>query len=171
MSQVGVSTKGGRILGNVSETPTPTTCHLQFVRQYAPHFYRRTFLASKLRRKGNPAAVRLPFVRQYFWKNTGGWGHRNVSEICQEMCHVPVDACFQWPSREGTSLVAVKWSIPAQEVPILAPKPHLGLEKQLATGHKANDTMRSNGVIPPARLKLQAASRAAIATGTLPPSK
>ena len=57
-------------MGNVSETPTPTTClkstavHLQFVRQYAPHLYRRTFLASKLRRKGNPA-VRLPFVLQY----------------------------------------------------------------------------------------------------------
>ena len=58
------------IMGNVSETPTPTTCpkstavHLQFVRQYAPHLYRRTFLASKLRRKGNPA-IRLPFVLQY----------------------------------------------------------------------------------------------------------
>ena len=89
------------LLGNVSETPTPTTClkstavHLQFVRQYAPHLYRRTFLASKLRRKGNPqyashlycstppicTAVRPPFVRQYFWKNTGGWGHRNVSDL------------------------------------------------------------------------------------------
>ena len=70
---------GATELGNVSETPTPTTCpkstavHLQFVRQFAPHLYRRTFLASKLRRKGNPAirlpfnctAVRLPFVRQY----------------------------------------------------------------------------------------------------------
>ena len=88
-------------MGNVSETPTPTTClkstavHLQFVRQYAPHLYRRTFLASKLRRKGNPA-VRLPFVLQYashlcgstppictavLWKNTGGWGHRNVSDF------------------------------------------------------------------------------------------
>ena len=60
----------GHILGNVSETPTPTTClkstavHLQFVRQYAPHLYRRTFLASKLRRKGNPA-IRLPFALQY----------------------------------------------------------------------------------------------------------
>ena len=87
------------LLGNVSETPTPTTClkstavHLQFVRQYVPHLYRRTFLASKLRRKGNPA-VRLPFILQYashlycstppictavllekYW----GWGHRNVS--------------------------------------------------------------------------------------------
>ena len=31
---------------------------------YAPHLYRRTFLASKLRRKGNPA-IRLPFVLQY----------------------------------------------------------------------------------------------------------
>ena len=57
-------------MGNVSETPTPTTCpkstavHLQFVRQYAPHLYRRTFLASKLRRKGN-SAIRLPFVLQY----------------------------------------------------------------------------------------------------------
>ena len=56
--------------------------------QYAPHLYRRTFLASKLQRKGNPCntppistAVRLPFVRQYvrppfvrqyFWKYTGG---------------------------------------------------------------------------------------------------
>ena len=88
-------------MGNVSETPTPTTClkstavHLQFVRQYAPHLYRRAFLASKLRRKGNPT-IRLPFVLQYashlygstppictavllekYW----GWGHRNVSEL------------------------------------------------------------------------------------------
>ena len=57
-------------MGNVSETPTPTTClkstavHLQFVWQYAPHLYRRAFLASKLRRKGNPA-ICLPFVLQY----------------------------------------------------------------------------------------------------------
>ena len=87
-------------VGNVSETPTPTTClkstavHLQFVRQYAPHLYRRTFLelsfeeretlqyASHLYCSTPPicTAVRPPFVRQYFWKNTGGWGHRNVSE-------------------------------------------------------------------------------------------
>ena len=80
-----------------SETPTPTTClkstavHLQFVRQYAPHLYRRTFLelsfeeretlqyASHLYCSTPPicTAVRPPFVRQYFWKNTGGWGHRN----------------------------------------------------------------------------------------------
>ena len=59
-----------QVVDNVSETPTPTTClkitavHLQFVRQYAPHLYRRTFLASKLRRKGNPA-IHLPFVLQY----------------------------------------------------------------------------------------------------------
>ena len=59
-----------QLLGNVSETPSPTTCqkstatHLQFVRQYAPHLYCCTFLASKLRRKGNPA-IRLPFVLQY----------------------------------------------------------------------------------------------------------
>ena len=64
------STRTPRRMGNVSETPTPTPCikstavHLQFVRQYAPHLYRRTFLASKLRRKGNPA-IRLPFVLQY----------------------------------------------------------------------------------------------------------
>ena len=59
-----------------------------------PHLYRRTFLASKLRRKGNPA-IRLPFALQYashlyrqyppictavLLENTGGWGHRNVSE-------------------------------------------------------------------------------------------
>ena len=84
-------------LGNVSETPTPTTC-LKSTRQYTsnlygstpPHLYHRTFLASQLRRKGEPAvpyashlycstppictAVRPPFVRQYFWKNTGGVG-------------------------------------------------------------------------------------------------
>ena len=44
---------------------------VQKVRQYTsnlygstpPHLYRRTFLASKLRRKGNPA-IRLPFVLQ-----------------------------------------------------------------------------------------------------------
>ena len=84
----------------VSETPTPTgleesmAVHLQFVRQYAPHLYRRAFLASMLRRKGTLqyashlycstppicTAVRPPFVRQYFWKNTGGWGHRKVPE-------------------------------------------------------------------------------------------
>ena len=58
------------LVGNVSETPTSTTClkstavHLQFVRQCVPHLHRRTFLASKLRRKGNPA-IRLPFVLQY----------------------------------------------------------------------------------------------------------
>ena len=61
---------GGKKLGNVSETPTPTTwlkstaVHLQFVRQHAPHLYRHTFLASRIRREGNPA-VRLPFVLQY----------------------------------------------------------------------------------------------------------
>ena len=62
--------KSNQAMGNVSETRTPTTClkstavHLQLVRQYARHLYRRTFLASKLRRKGIPA-VRLPFVLQY----------------------------------------------------------------------------------------------------------
>ena len=96
-------TMGVAYLRRVSETPTPTTClkspaiHLQFVRQYAPHLYRRTFLLSKLRRKGNPA-VRLPFVLQYASHLCGstppictavllekywGWGHRNVSEYLQ----------------------------------------------------------------------------------------
>ena len=56
-----VSGSGGRcdspdFMGNVSETPTPTTC------------LRST-------------AVRPPFVRQHFWKNTGGWGHWNVSDF------------------------------------------------------------------------------------------
>ena len=107
-------------LGNVLETPTPTTClkstavHLQFVRQYAPHLYRRAFLASKLRRKGNPS-VRLPFVLQYashlygstppictavLWKNTGGWGHRNVSEFYEWVISGSMgqfwDSFFSW---------------------------------------------------------------------------
>ena len=41
-----------------------TAVHLQFVRQYSPHLYRWTFLASKPWRKGNPT-VHLPFVLQY----------------------------------------------------------------------------------------------------------
>ena len=41
-----------------------TVLHLQSVQQHAPDLYRRAFLASKLRKKGNPA-VRLPFVLQY----------------------------------------------------------------------------------------------------------
>ena len=40
--------------------------------QYASHLYCSTPPIC--------TAVRPPFVRQYFWKNTGGWGHRNVSE-------------------------------------------------------------------------------------------
>ena len=89
------------IVRRVSETPTPTrlqestAVHLQFVWQYPPHLYRRTFPASKLRRKGNPA-IRLPFVLQYashlygstpptctaaLLENTGGWGHRKVPDI------------------------------------------------------------------------------------------
>ena len=93
----------GRIYGKCFGNPNPynlsksTAVHLPFVRQYAPHLYRRTFLASKLRRKGNPA-TRLPFVLQYaphlygstppictavllekYW-GLGRWGHQNVSE-------------------------------------------------------------------------------------------
>ena len=41
--------------------------------QYASHLYCSTPPIC--------TAVRPPFVRQYFWKNTGGWGHRNVSEL------------------------------------------------------------------------------------------
>ena len=89
----------GAFLGNASETPTPTTClkstavHLQFVRQYAPHLYRRAFLASKTLQYASHlycstppicTAVRAPFVRQYFWQNTGGWGHQNVSELFRQ---------------------------------------------------------------------------------------
>ena len=54
----------------ISETPTPTglgestAVHLQFVRQYPPHLYHCTFLASKPWGKGNPT-VHLPFVLQY----------------------------------------------------------------------------------------------------------
>ena len=40
--------------------------------QYASHLYCSTPPIC--------TAVRPPFVRQYFWRNTGGWGHRNVSE-------------------------------------------------------------------------------------------
>ena len=88
-------------LGNVSETPTPTTClkstavHLQFVWLYAPRLYLHTFLASKLRRKGNPA-VRLPFVlstppicRAVLLENAGGLGHRNVSESSERCIQSP----------------------------------------------------------------------------------
>ena len=41
--------------------------------QYASHLYCNTPPIC--------TAVRPPFVRQYFWKNTGGWGHRNVSDL------------------------------------------------------------------------------------------
>ena len=41
--------------------------------QYASHMYCSTPPIC--------TAARPPFVRQYFWKNTGGWGHRNVSEF------------------------------------------------------------------------------------------
>ena len=41
-----------------------TAMHLQFVRQYPPHLYRCTFLASKPWRKANPTA-HLLFVLQY----------------------------------------------------------------------------------------------------------
>ena len=119
-------------VGNVSETPTPTTClkstavHLQFVWQYAPHLYCRTFLASELRRKGNPAvrlpfvlqyasylygstppictAVRPPFVRQYFWRNTGGWGHRNVSEKGQKTQWKWLMACNRKENQDETTI-------------------------------------------------------------------
>ena len=93
------------LMGNVSETPTPTTClkstavHLQFVRQYAPHLYRRASwllsfeeretlqYASHLYCSMPPicTAARPPFVRQYFWKNTGGRGHRNGSDLTRSV--------------------------------------------------------------------------------------
>ena len=39
-------------------------------------------------------AVRPPFVRQYFWKNTGGWGHRNVSEHNERRVSKDQRLCF-----------------------------------------------------------------------------
>ena len=41
--------------------------------QYASHLYCSTPPIC--------TAVRPPFVRQYFWNNAGGWGHRNVSGL------------------------------------------------------------------------------------------
>ena len=89
-------------LGNVSETPTPTclgesaAVRLPFVRQYAPHLYGSAFLASKLRRKGNPA-MRLPFVRQYaphlygstFGKILGAGVTRTFLKITHLICARP----------------------------------------------------------------------------------
>ena len=91
-------------MGNVSETPTPTTCLK--VRQYTSNLYGSTppiciaalsrLLSFEERETLQYAshsycitppictAVRPPFARQYFWKNTGGWGHRNVSEIKED---------------------------------------------------------------------------------------
>ena len=58
----------GQCFGNPNPLEESTSVHLQFVQQYA----RGTFLASKRRRKGNPAnalstctAVCLPLLRQY----------------------------------------------------------------------------------------------------------
>ena len=99
-------------LGSVSETPTPTTClrsmavHLQFVRQYPP-FVSPCFPGFQASKKGKPCnmspictAVRLPFVRQYdppfvrqyFWKNTWGWGHRNVSVFSKPLTRLSVES-------------------------------------------------------------------------------
>ena len=73
--------KSGQCLGNPNHYnlckkygSTPPICTA-----VRPPFVSPYFPGIKLRRKGNPA-VRPPFVLQYFWKNTGGWGHRNVSE-------------------------------------------------------------------------------------------
>ena len=93
------------LLGNVSETPTPTTCPK--VWQYTPNLYGSTppiciaalswllsfeeretpQYASHLYCSTPPicTAVRPPFVRQYFWKNTGGWGHRDIPPLCHPL--------------------------------------------------------------------------------------
>ena len=129
-------------MSNVSETPTPTTClkstaaHLQFVRQYAPHLYRRAFLASKLRRKGNPAirlpfctAVRLPFVRQYaphLYGSTFGkilgvgvtgtfWGKSTILCIVNLLSHS--DLLSQPLARTSFSLVS---RLPPETLELLA---------------------------------------------------
>ena len=85
----------------VSETPTPTVS--KEVRQYTSNLYGSappiciagpSWLLSLEEREiqqytshlycSTPpicTAVRLPFVRQYFWENTGGWGHRKVPDF------------------------------------------------------------------------------------------
>ena len=71
------------------------------VRQYTSNLYGSTppiciapcfpgFQDSK--KKGKPCgtppictAVRPPFVLQYFWRNTGGWGHRNKHSLLRTL--------------------------------------------------------------------------------------
>ena len=69
---------------------------VQKVRQYTLSLYGSTpptciavlsWLLSFEERETPPptcTAVRPPFVRQYFWKSTGGWGHRNVSDATRD---------------------------------------------------------------------------------------
>ena len=68
--------------------------------QYASHLYRNTPPIC--------TAVRPPFVRQYFWKNTGGWGHRNVSDP-----PLPPKVPF-WPKwgRGGGAYIIFPWVRP-----------------------------------------------------------
>ena len=97
-------------LRRLSETPTPTglrestAMHLHFVQQcYASDLYRCTFrLQARETQQYNShlycsappicTAVRLPFVRQYFWESTGGWVHRKVPDSSVTYAeHVAVD--------------------------------------------------------------------------------
>ena len=82
------SSQNGQRFGN----PNPTTClkstavHLQFYGSTAPICIAvLSWLLSFEERETLQYASHLycstpPFVRQYFWKNTGGWGHQNVSD-------------------------------------------------------------------------------------------
>ena len=99
-------------MGNVSETPTPTTCrkstavHLQFVRQYPPHLYRRAFLASKLRRKGNPA-IHLQFVLQYashLHGNSTEYAPDLYGTVLLEKCDVII-SCLFWADFSRNKIV------------------------------------------------------------------
>ena len=88
-------------MGNVSETPNPYSLSKKYgstppictavrppigiaVLSWLLSFEERETLqyASHLYCSTPPicTAVRPPFVRQYFWKTTGGGGHRNVSD-------------------------------------------------------------------------------------------
>ena len=109
-------------MGNVSETPTPTTClkspavHLRFVRQYAPiciaiHSWLPSFeeketlqYASHLHCSTPPicTAVRPPICTAVLLEKYWGWGHRNVSEARRSMS-VPFSSELRplSPGKEG----------------------------------------------------------------------
>ena len=95
--KIRVSKRNGQCFGNPNPYnlpkkygSTPSICTAvrpPFVSPYFPGFQasnegkpRSTPPVCTAVRPPIGTAVRPPFVRQYFWKSTGGWGHRNVSE-------------------------------------------------------------------------------------------